>query len=153
MKYMLYISIALGASSPASAADWWKVSANGSGTTEKIFFMDRASMSSDRSGTMKVWDFSIHEKATDDGTRKTKALNRYDCNARTMTLLSLIKLGNNDRFISNHSWDSYEQSANHIVPDSVGEAKWQFACAGPQSDHYQVTIDPEVFAAKYFRIP
>ena len=137
---------------PAVAAEWWWVSSGGERPARRIDFIDKSSATTDYSGRISAWDFTIYEGLTKDGVRKEKALYRFDCRNRTMTLIELIEFGNNDRLIKSYSWNSFEQSENNIAPESVGESKWEFACASKSKLNGPGSGTPEEFAAMYFRI-
>lgn len=139
------------ASVPAKAAEWWLVSTSGDRPNRSLIFMDKNSATVDYESRVSAWGLEIYETAQKDGRRKEKVLHIFDCKKRTMSLASLIVFGNNDRLINSYNWKSYEQDANSVVPDSVGEAQWEFACHGKAALETALTVTPEEFAAGYFR--
>jgi hypothetical protein len=135
---------------PAAAAEWWLVSSSGDKPDRTIEFMDKESAVSDFPGQISVWTFKIKEKLQKDGVRKSKILHRYNCNKRTMALVQMIEFGNNDRLVYSNTWKSYEQTEDSIVPESVGESKWTFACRGKSTLDTAISVSPEQYAAAYF---
>lgn len=137
--------------SSASAAEWWWISSSGDKPDRRLGFIDKESATVPYSGNVSAWSFWIYEVAQPDGLRKSKSLHRYDCKNRTSAIIHITKYGNNDRFIRSFSWKSYEQEEIPVVPDSVGEAAWNFVCNGISDAKNPLTMTPEEFAASYFK--
>ena len=150
-RVLLTTCALLSASTPAAAAEWWPVSSSGDTPNRRVGFIDKTSFVSDYAGRISAWEFDINESPEKDGVRKEKTLHRFDCKNRTMTLLEVVKYGNNDRLIDTVTWNSYEQTENNIIPDSVGESKWQFVCEGKSIAKLPLNGSPEQFAAYFFR--
>jgi hypothetical protein len=136
---------------PACASDWWFVSTSGNSPNRRVILMDTESAASEGGNRIKVWSYEIYERLGDDGRRKEKVLDRYDCGKRTITLLSYNIYGNNDRFIDSGTIPPYSQSANEVVPDTVGESQWKFVCKNSSSSSFKIDSTPEEFAAKFFK--
>jgi hypothetical protein len=136
---------------PAHASEWWFVSLSGDSPDRRVLFIDTESAVSDGTNRIKVWSYRIYEKINKDGRRKEKFQTRFDCSARTMTLLALNLYGNNDRFIDSLRWDSYEQEVRDVVPDTIGEEQWTFVCRNSSSTALKIDNSPEEFAATIFR--
>ena len=117
----------------------------------RLGFIDKSSFIPDSLGRVLAWESSVYEIPQKDGVRKEKTLYRFDCKKRTMTLLELIAFGNNSRLLKSYSWKSYEQDERYIVPDSVGESKWEFVCLGKSVSETSLKGSPEEFSAYYFR--
>ncbi len=153
MLRSLIVPVLLSWGSPALASEWWMVSSSGSGKNEIVLFLDRESMRSS-SGSILAWTLRIHETAEADGTRKSRILTRYNCAAGTDALVSITRLGNNDRHIRTTTWSTYEQEDSYNAPDTVGESVWKSVCSGTKESDIQVKdgMSPEQFAAAFFRI-
>ncbi len=152
LKSLLWMLPLLASASPAYASEWWLVSSGGTGSNENVTFVDRQSMRSVRQGLVDAWSLQVKETADADGKRKSKALSRYDCENRTTTLISLILIANNDRLMKTINRKTYEQEPSNVVPDSIGEATWEFVCNRPEAFGSKVTGEsPEELAARLFR--
>ena len=153
LRKVLFCVAALLAAAPANAAEWWWITTSGNKPDREIGFMDKSSIAADYSGRISAWDFEIYEILQSDGTRKKKSLYRFDCKARTTTLVELIKYGNNDKLLESFNFKPYEQTDSNIVPESVGEAQWEFACQNKSVTNGPLTAaTPEEFAALYFKV-
>lgn len=153
MRVRLVAAVAaLTTTTSATAADWWFIDSIGPKGKQVTIFLDADGIVS-RGSIKQAWDFRIRETADEEGVRKTKILQSYDCENRTLTLLSWVSYGNNDRFIDSERIPSYQQERNDVVPESVGELVWKYVCEGDTGNSVPVrTQSPEEFSARLFRL-
>ena len=144
--------IALSASTPAFASDWWYVGHTGHGSEMQVTFVDAASVIAIGNSNKRVWDYRIDASASSHGVRTIKHYYEVDCGDRTLKLVSWNSYGNNQRFIDSSTIPSYQQTADPVAPDSIGEGILNFICKGPEDTAVQLTAtSPERAAAALFR--
>ena len=151
LKYALAAFIAL-SGSPAFAANWWYVGYTGSGKNETAHFIDMASVSSNTT-KKKYWSFIINEVLNKSGIRKEKQLHEADCEQRTAKLLSYVEYGNNNTIMTARTLPYYSGQATPLVPDSIGESKWNLICLGAEEGAMALeeNMTPEEAAVSIFR--
>ena len=145
------VAVSLCVGSPAMGAEWWWTNYYGDRPDRKVEFVDRDSLTSDYASRISAWSFQINESLQSDGVRKKKILSRYNCKARTITLIAMISYGNNDKLLKSFSWESYEQEEHNVVPDTIGETNWDFVCKGKAQVTSPLNGSPEEFAAAIFK--
>jgi len=151
-RVLLTASLVFASSVPAAAAEWWWISASGNRPDRQLVFMDKSSATTDYANHPTYWAFRIYESLQEKGVRKRKELYKFDCRERTYTIIEALEYGNNDKFINSIKWESYEQSATNVAPDTVGESELNFACFGKAPVTTPLTTSPEQFSAYFFKL-
>lgn len=109
---------------PAFAANWIYVAENGNGA---VFYYDTETMQ--RSGNeVTVWQRQDYSRDRTQKAREGRMLKRYNCVARTVTLISGINYfpnGTSESFDIPH----FRQEASSIVPETMAEGVLQAVCA------------------------
>jgi hypothetical protein len=109
---------------PAFAANWVYVTTD---VNDTDFYYDADTIV--RSGNqVTVWEKFDHSRDKTMKERERKRRHRYDCAQRTITLLNSITYYPDGK-INSFTWNTYEQETKPIVPDTVGEAKFEAVCA------------------------
>jgi hypothetical protein len=112
------------AAPPAFAANWVYLTTNVS-DTDLYYDADTIVRSGNQVTVWEKWDHS-RDKTVKERERKRRY--RYDCAQRTMTLLHSI-IYYPDGKSTSFTWETYEQTADPIAPDTVGEAVLEAVCA------------------------
>lgn len=148
-RFLVFLCL-LSQSAVASAAEWWLVDISGRSPDRMVTFIDKSSAVPFSSRRLKAWTYYIHEKPDDEGVRKSKSLNIYDCTLRTIRLVMAVNYGNNERHMGSVTIPSYRQSDDPVVPDTVGEELWKFVC---EDANLGIRVDgnPDQTAARVFR--
>lgn len=109
---------------PAMAANWVYV-ATSDAEVPKHIDIDSITRSGD---LVYVWEKSDHakEKAASYASEKDRRL--YDCTARRSKLLNAFEYSSDGTVLRSFSWGEQDADWNAIVPDSIGEATFDFAC-------------------------
>ena len=114
------------AATPAFAANWIFI---GESANKSVAYYDIDTIQ--RSGNqLTVWvktDFSRNKSVK---YRETKIRRIYDCSERTINSLSSITYypdGKSDSY----TWETFEQKAEPIAPDTMGEAVLEAVCVMP----------------------
>jgi len=121
---VIIVGLAVTSWTPAYAASWIYV-----GTTDdnSVKYYDADTLR--RSGSqVTVWqklDYARNKKVR---ARMSLTLQRYDCVNRTFTSLSSTDYFSDG---SSHSttWRTFEQEANPVIPESIGEATLNAVCS------------------------
>lgn len=126
MKSIKLLSVTMLATiaTPAFAANWVYVLTNDTGT---VYYYDSDTIQ--RSGQwVIVWEKWDHSRDKTVPQREQKIRWRYDCAGRTSTPLQLTKYFPN-RTNETITWETYQQKAAAIIPETVGEAQLKAVCA------------------------
>jgi hypothetical protein len=142
MKLRMILAIGLFAFPlPAVAAEWWWVGDDNKGDA---FFADSQSLTA--IGRLKVvWVWSLYKVIQPHAD--TKARYAIDCDGKTYRVLSEI---NYDRAGNNSSSD-VSGSTQSVVPETMGEAIADFACATPEQYKEKGFLGPVADPAGLFR--
>ena len=112
------------AATPAFAANWVYVDTTGSGAD---IYYDADTIA--RSGNqVTVWEKFDHSRDKKVKYRQQTVRSRYDCAERTRTTLHVI-IYYPDGTSKSATWEAYEQEAELIAPDTLGEGKLEAICA------------------------
>lgn len=113
------------ASSPVAATDWIKYSSSSSGT---VFYYDADSIRLEGSKVL-LW---TKQDYTNDKTEiaKSAILKRLiDCHNLTITMVSIIEYGRDDRILTNITVEPHMQRHEDIVPESTASGLSDQICA------------------------
>ena len=130
MKQRLIITaLALSVALPAAAADWTMVVQD---RTRRIE-IDRDSVLQSDPGTKVAWGRIVlsAEDAVEAGYATVKALNRYDCKARSFATVKRVYLDGASRVIREER--VVEQRPIQVNPRSVDERLWREVCSPPKA--------------------
>ncbi len=130
MKQRLIIAaLALSVTLPATAADWTMVVQD---RTRRIE-IDRDSVLQSDPGTKVAWGRIVlsQEDAGEAGYSTVKALNRYDCKARSFATVKRVYLDGESRVIREER--VVEQRPIQVNPRSVDERLWREVCSPPKA--------------------
>jgi len=130
MKQRLIIAaLALSVTLPATAADWTMVVQD---RTRRIE-IDRDSVLQSDPGTKVAWGRIVlsQEDAAEAGYSTVKALNRYDCKARSFATVKRVYLDDASRVIREER--VVEQRPIQVNPRSVDERLWREVCNPPKA--------------------
>jgi hypothetical protein len=115
----------MGLAGTAQAASWLEVGISTTGTKVAV---DVESIRRD-GGKVSVWVKYDYTKNASIKAREAKRLMKYDCDAQTATTLSLVSYDAQGGVISSET--RAFSVPEPVVPESVGEAIMQVACADP----------------------
>ncbi len=106
------------------AADWALVATSSNDVRQ---YLDVGSVS--RNGDDRsIWVKEIDPETAAHGEAYSVLHWRYDCSARTGTLLSWMQYRANGTLIDSEQIPSYKQSAIDLAPDTVGERMLNTVC-------------------------
>ena len=108
----------------AQAPDRWVRTGQGDGFTD---YVDVDSISTE-GNRRTVWQRRVMDAPDENGVASVLARLRYDCNARTFSMLSLSERRCDGSVIQTIEATPAEQSPNDVPPNSVGEAAMNLAC-------------------------
>ncbi|QBM77411.1 hypothetical protein E2E30_17780 [Sphingomonas sp. AAP5] len=136
-------------STEAVASDWWFVTLGGQKPDRQISFLDTSSTVNLRNGVIRAWSSTYFESAETKTSevKYDKKLNEYDCNARTMRLISWADYDSNGRLINSTSLNTYQQNVVQVIPDSIGDDKMQFVCKDLRDNSIHVGQMTDVITA------
>ncbi len=109
---------------PAFAVKWVYITSSESGT-DIYYDADTISRAGEQVIVWERWDH-LRDKTHKEREQKTRF--QYDCEQRTSTILNIILYYPN-KTNKSYTWEKYEQKADPIIPDTVGEAKLEAICA------------------------
>lgn len=116
--------LALSWSLPVSAANWVHISTDGDGDS---YYQDATSAR--RSGNyVTIWEKTVFQKVKSDGEAYSVSQYRYDCANETQTLLHLVSYDSDGKVLGTFSWKGVEQTANAVVPDTIGRQAFEAIC-------------------------
>ena len=140
-------------SSPADASEWWWVSGAGKSPERVVIFMDKASLVNHNSNA-EAWSLLVYERARPDKGSSTRLLRRYDCIARTSTVLSILSRRDDGSSVYSGNVPLTMQTVEHVIPDSTEEEAFNFACDPGHPGHYKLNGEtPEAIARTIFGEP
>ena len=114
------------ASTPAFAANWIWV---GESVSNSVYYFDADTIQSS-GNKVTAWSKVDHSRDKTKKMRQSLSRDRYDCSERTSTAL------NNtfyypDGKVNSVTWETYEQKAEPVIPDSVWEDMLESVCVLP----------------------
>lgn len=126
-KRFLPLLIALLFAGPSPAAEWEPVLRDRARAVE----LDRASVLQSDPGTKVAWARIVlgGEEAASNGYASVKALNRYDCNARSFYTIKRVYLDGENNMIRDER--VADQRPIPVEPSSVDERLWREVCKPP----------------------
>lgn len=138
----IVISISAIAAQSAIAADWWWIDVSGHKPTRDVIFIDKETIKKTTIGKVDAWEEDYHESTQNDGAKSSKVLFEYDCNVRTVSMISYIDYDTNGNVISNNTVPSYSRPASPVAPDTIGEAELEFVCGdATKGTHLGANLD------------
>jgi uncharacterized protein len=134
--------------SRSESAHWWQVGRGGTPAR----YVDFADVNSIQvvGDSRRMWTLAVYRKSPPplDHIYTMKGYATYDCMNKQIGTLEAITYGI-DGNVLNNATTPYP-SMSFVVPDSVGQAEWEFACADrdtkPASALDLMGMDPEAFA-------
>lgn len=125
MRNIVFGVLALVFGGSAQAADWKLVSTSTDGDKT---FLDVSSVS--RNDNLRItWEKAVDAKVDKDGGLYSVGHWRYDCAARTYSLLSWVRYRADQTILRSHQLPSYEQETRDVVPDTTGETLLNLVCS------------------------
>lgn len=121
---MVAVTALVMAATPAFAADWIYVCTSKGGS---VYYYDADTIQRS-ANQVTVWEKSDHSRDKTSKWREAKDRYRYDCAERTGVLLDGTSYYPDGK-IETHTFESYEQKARSITPDTVEEAQFEAVCA------------------------
>lgn len=109
---------------PAMAVNWVHVGTSDAGVPKQID-IDSITRSGD---IVYLWEKIDHskDKAASFASEKNRRL--YDCAGRRTKLLNAFEYSSDGTVLRSFGWGEQEADWKQIVPDSIGEATFDFAC-------------------------
>lgn len=112
------------AATPAFAANWVYMTTDVNGT-DYYYDADTIQRSGNQVTVWLKWDHSSDKTVKE---RRKTSRHRFDCAERTGTLLDVI-IYYPDGTSKSATWEAYEQEAELIAPDTLGEDRLLTVCA------------------------
>jgi len=119
---MLAFAVGTSIHGNAHAASWWFIGESSDGSA----YLADASSLNNAGDKRDVWIWSFN-KVPRKGVYETKSRVRIDCSSETILTTTYLEYGSDGSVMYSRSSPSYE-TAQPIVPDSMGEAFAHFAC-------------------------
>ncbi|GEM_PF-2107639 len=142
-KFALVLAAALSSASPALADEWIYVAH----TSDEATYLSMKSLR--RTGSRVIfWLERVYATPRTDGTIYTMVQQRADCDSYTLSLLALSYYNSAGRAVESHTFESYEQKAEAVVPESVGMAVVDTVCG--TNPHAMPVSDPKLDALSRF---
>ncbi len=120
----LFAVVTFAIAMPVLAANWVPVAESIGGDE---YFQDSESIR--RNGNLvTVWEKIVFAKTKPNGEAYRLMRFRYDCSGETITTLNATLYTKEGHPLQTMSWSQYEQKNDAVIPDTVGETRFNAIC-------------------------
>lgn len=119
------------ASAPLSASNWYFVDIGGKKPGRMVFYMDKESIAL-KGVRSRVW-LQVYYENRADGVGSSKQLREFDCAEHTSRTVSFVNYAPSGMVVASKSNGEYSP-LSPIVPDTIGESEFTFACGKIDED-------------------